>query len=87
MPRKVNGGTEQRGYRVPELKAIEHLDISLLCLLLFYVQLLPKGIDASHVQHLVCVYFPGVAAKQMSFGQANSMEVCGIFVKITLTTH
>lgn len=51
-------------YQVPELQIIEHLDISLLCLFLLPVQLPPETINGCHIQHLACIYLPGVATKR-----------------------
>lgn len=51
-------------YQVLEKQIVEHLDVSLLCLLLVFVQLLPKSVSGSHIQHLVCIDFPSVAAKE-----------------------
>lgn len=50
-------------YQLPELQIIEHLDVSLLCLFLFLVQLPPESIHGTHIQDPVCIDLPGVAAK------------------------
>lgn len=50
-------------YQISILEIKEHLDVSLLCLFLLFVQLPPESISAPHVQHLVCIYLPSVATK------------------------
>lgn len=51
-------------YQILEHKIIEHPNVSLLCLFLLIIHLPPKGINASHVQQLVCIDLPGIATRQ-----------------------
>lgn len=44
-----------------ELETIKCLNISQFGLFLILVQLFPEAINASHIQYLVCINFPGVA--------------------------
>ena len=53
-------------YQVPELKIVESLDISLLCYFLINVQLPPEVIYTPHIQDLVCIDLPCVAATKTS---------------------
>jgi hypothetical protein len=52
-------------YQVPELQIVEGLNISLLCLFLIVVQLPPEAIDATHIEDLVCIDLPSIAAEKM----------------------
>jgi hypothetical protein len=51
-------------HQIPELEIVEHLDVSLLGKLLLLVQLPPESIDCSHVQQLLCINLPCVAARK-----------------------
>lgn len=50
-------------YQVPKLQIVEGLYISLLSLFLIPVQLVPEVIDTTHIQNLVCIDLPCVAAE------------------------
>lgn len=69
--------------QIPELKIVKCFNISLVSKLLFLVQLPPKSINRSHVQHLVRVNFPGIAAGQHIWLVTNGnlsaeISICGI---------
>jgi len=51
-------------YQILEYKIIEHLNVSLFCLLLLLIHLSPKGVNVPHVYHLVCINFPCIAVRQ-----------------------
>lgn len=48
-------------HQFSELEIVEHVNISLLSLLLFFVHLSPNPVNGSHCQDIVGIYFPRVA--------------------------
>lgn len=51
-------------YQVSIFKVVEHLNVSLLRLLLLFVHPFPERVHAAHIQHFVRINLPCVAVQE-----------------------
>lgn len=66
--RKPYKSPTQMTHQVPEMEIVHHMNVSCISKFLFLVHVPPDSIHGPHVQELLCVDFPCIAAKKHNQG-------------------